>query len=78
MNRMLILQNPFLNPFGWMYHGFNPADNNPNAFDGVLVKYLVDKNNAEYQKYYDNLTPQEKVKEFYKNGGKGVNFDKAA
>lgn len=75
MNRLLILQNPFVNPLGWAQHLINPYNNEPNALDGPIVKYLVERNNEQAQKYYDNLTPQEKVREYYKDGGKGVNFE---
>ncbi len=74
MNRM-ILTNPALNPLGCFYHVLNPNDTTPNAFDGPILKYFVDKNNQKYQEYYNNLSPSEKVQEFYKNGGKEVNFN---
>ena len=47
---------------------------------GIAIKffYLIEHNNEQCQKYYDNLSPQDKVREFYKNGGKGVNFDIAS
>ncbi|MDE6138888.1 MAG: hypothetical protein K2F57_05405, partial [Candidatus Gastranaerophilales bacterium] len=73
MNRMLLL-NPYTNPLGWGQHVFNP-NKEPNALDGPILKYLIDHNKEQCQKYYDNLSPQEKVKEFYKDGGKGVNFE---
>ena len=73
LNRM-ILTNPALNPLGCFYHMLNPKDTEANALDGPILKFFVDKNNKRYQEYYDNLSPAEKVQEFYKNGGKGVNF----
>lgn len=57
MNRLLYLQNPFLNPIGCWQHILNPTNNEPNTLDGPIVKYLVDRNNEQAQKYYDNLTP---------------------
>lgn len=78
MNRLLYLQNPFINPFGCWQHMVNPGNMEPNALDGPIVKYLVDRNNERYQEYYDNLSSPEKIKEFYQNGGRGVNFDDAA
>ena len=71
MNRF-ILMNPVLNPLGWMTHLINPNDTTPGVLDNPIVKYVVDKNNARYQEYYDNLSQADKIKEFYKNGGKGV------
>lgn len=73
MNRMLLL-NPYTNPLGCWQHVFNP-NKEPNALDGPILKYLIDHNNEQCQKYYDNLSLQEKVREYYKNGGKGVNFE---
>lgn len=75
MNHML-LTNPFLNPMGFMHHTINPKAG-PNALDGI-AGIMVDKNNYNYQKYYESLSPQEQVLEYYKNGGRGVNFDSAA
>lgn len=73
MNQMLYLSNPFLNPFGWFQHAVNP-NLKPNAWDGPLVNYMVERNNENYNKY---STPEE-IKEYYKNGGRGVIFDSAA
>lgn len=73
MNNMT-LANPILNPFGWMVHAFNPNSQEVSALDSPIVKYLVDRNNKNYQEYYDNLPQSDKVAEFYKNGGKGVTF----
>lgn len=75
LNRTLILQNPFINPLGWLNHMVNPASTEPTALDGPFVKYFVDINNKRCQEYYDNFSQQEKVSEFYKDGGKGVNFE---
>ena len=46
------------------------------SFDNPLLKPIIDKNNKSYQEYYDKLTPQQRIQEFYNSGGKGVNFDK--
>ena len=73
MNRMYLM-NPFLNPIGWFTHVINPLSTETTPLDG-MAKYFVDTNNKRYQEWYNNLTPQEKVQEFYRNGGKGVNFD---
>lgn len=73
----MALTNPFLNPFGWGRHLFN-SKADINSYDGPLARYLVDRNNKEYDEYYNKLSPQEKIKEFYENGGKGVRFDNAA
>lgn len=67
-----ILMNPVLNPLGWMTHLINPNGTTPGVLDNPIVKYVVDKNNARYQEYYDNLSHVDQIKEFYKNGGKGV------
>lgn len=75
MNHMLLI-NPFLNPMGFMHHTINPKAG-PNALDGI-AGIMVDKNNNNNQKYYESLPPQEQVLEYYKNGGRGVNFDSAA
>lgn len=72
------LTNPILNPLGCWGHMFNPADTEANALDGPIVKYIVDRNNKYYQERYDNLTPQQKVQEFYNNGGRGIHFDAQA
>ncbi len=69
-----ILSNPFLNPLGFGRHLFNPKAD-VNSYDCSLARYLVNRNNEKYDEYYNNLSPQEKIKEFYENGGKGVRFD---
>ena len=69
----LYLSNPFINPFGWFQHALNPKLK-PNALDGPLVNYVVERNNENCNKY---STPDE-IKEYYKNGGKGVIFNSAA
>ena len=69
----LYLSNPFINPLGWFQHALNPKLK-PNALDGPLVNYVVERNNENCNKY---STPEE-IKEYYKNGGKGVIFDSAA
>lgn len=73
----MLLLNPYTNPLGCWQHVFNP-NKEPNALDGPILKYLINHNNEQCQKYYDNLTPHEKVREYYKNGGKGINFNTAA
>ena len=70
-----VLTNPFLNPTGFVTHMFKFNDIKTGIFDSPIAKYLVERNNERYQKYYDKLSPFEKVQEFYKNGGKGVRFD---
>lgn len=73
------LSNPYLNPSGWWQHSFDFTHKNAtNALDGPIVNYVVEKNNKAYQDYYNNLSPAEKVQEFYKNGGKGVKFQATA
>lgn len=73
MNKLLFLNNPFLNPLGWVQHTLNP-NLKPNALDGPLVNYMVERNNENYNKY----SIPEEIKEYYKNGGRGVIFDSAA
>lgn len=58
----MLLTNPMLNPLGWFTHAVNP-NNSDGLLDGPIVKHL---------------SSQEKIREFYKNGGKGVNFDGVA
>ena len=69
------LANPYINPIGCWDAMINNRTT-VNEFDTPFAKYFVDKYDNDYQKYYDNLSPQEKVREFYKNGGKGLNFTK--
>ena len=71
----MALTNPMLNPLGWMTHIFNPASKEAGVLDSPFAKYVVDRNNKSYQEYYNNLSPSEKVAEFYKNGGRGVTFE---
>ena len=66
-----LLVNPVLNPSGAVNHILHPADNSANNFDSPLVKKL----NINSQNKRANLPLSEQVKEFYKNGGKGLNFD---
>ena len=73
INHML-LTNPILNPLGWFQHFVNPGKTETGMLDNPLVRHIVDKNNKEYQEYYDNLSQADKVIEFYKNGGKGVHW----
>ena len=76
ISNRLVLTNPVLNPLGWGHHLFNPKNKETGVLDSPIVKYIVDKNNKEYDEYYSQLTPAEKVEEFYQNGGKGVRFNK--
>ena len=71
----MILSNPMLNPLGWFNHAVNPKNTETDMLDNPIVKSVVDRNNKQYQEYYDKLSTADKVKEFYANGGKGVNFD---
>lgn len=70
-----VLTNPYINPIGCFDALINKRTN-VNELDNPLLKYWSDRIDKNYQKYYDNLSPQEKVREFYKNGGKGLNFTK--
>ena len=75
MKRFFGLSNPFVNPIGCWDAMINKRTT-VNELDNPLLKYWCDRIDKNYQKYYDNLSPQEKVREFYKNGGKGLNFTK--
>ena len=70
INHMLLI-NPMLNPLGWFKHVVNPGKTETDVLDNLLIKYVVDANNKRYQEYYNNLSQTDKVKEFYKNGGRG-------
>ena len=70
INHMLLM-NPMLNPLGWFQHLVNPGKTEAGTLDNPFIKLIVDKNNKEYQEYYDNLSHADKIKEFYKNGGRG-------
>ena len=39
----LMLTNPYINPFGFAQHAFNP-NMAPNELDSPIVKYVIDKN----------------------------------
>lgn len=39
----LMLMNPYINPFGFAQHAFNP-NMAPNELDSPIVKYVIDKN----------------------------------
>ena len=69
VNHMLLM-NPMLNPLGFFKHLVNP-EAETDFLDSPIVKHMVDKNNERYQEYYDNLSQADKIKEFYKNGGRG-------
>ena len=71
-----VLSNPYLNPLGCYTHIDN--ENKINDLDSQLVKDIVAKYDKEYQEDYNKLTQAEKVQEYYKNGGKGLNFSNFA
>lgn len=74
------LSNPYTNPLGCWQHMFDWAhkNNTPKALDGPIANYIVNQNNKSYQDYYNNLSDFERVQEFYRNGGKGVQFNATA
>ena len=74
-NRM-VLMNPVINPLGFFNHMLHPNDTNANELDNPIIKYFVDRNNRKYQADSNASTQSEQVREFYNNGGKGLNFDK--
>ena len=49
-----------MNSIGCCQHMINPGNKEPNAFDGPIVKYFIDRNNERYQEYYDNLSSQKR------------------
>ena len=38
----------------------------------------MEKYDKEYEEYCKNLPPAERIKEFYDNGGSGLNFNKVS
>lgn len=71
------LANPYLNPLGCFQHMASDCKINEDL-DSPWAKEMARKYDKEYEDYCNNLSPSERVQEFYKNGGKGVNFGRMA
>jgi hypothetical protein len=66
----IILSDPYMNPFGWYNHAFNPTNVSPNEYDNPAMRYIINKGKTKS----DNPDAA-KVTDFYKNGGKGVYYE---
>ena len=44
-----------------VYHAVNPKNTKTDKLDNPIVRYVVDRNNKQYQEYYDKLSPADKV-----------------